>query len=256
MNPNLCRIALRPRDPAEVFDLVFRLVCERWRPMGILLLVTTLPWLVVATVGCVLTHGHWGLLALPIGAAPLIQAPFTMLTGRALFDDHVRVRDVLRETFGVLPGLLAAWFVWAVGVGLDVLTCGLALPLVEPGLAYMSETALLERVGMGRGLRRSVLLSTSQPGTAIVVALSWWLLSLWCAVVGESAGQAIVGAVLQLGQPFGSALDQQVTPYLIAGLLVAQPLHAIYRLLLYVDVRTRLEGWDLQVALRAAGLPR
>ena len=73
---------------------------------------------------------------------------------------------------------------------------------------------------------------------------------------GGDRGQLIVAQGLQLGQPFGSAMDLQVTPYLLFGMLAVQPLHALYRLLLYIDVRTRVEGWDLQVAFRGAAIER
>ena len=69
-------------------------------------------------------------------------------------------------------------------------------------------------------------------------------------------GHGIVEFLLQLGRPFGSLSNGEVTPYAVAGVLLAQPLIALYRLLLYVDVRTRLEGWDLQVSLRALGMER
>jgi len=93
-------------------------------------------------------------------------------------------------------------------------------------------------------------------GIAVMGAASRWGFIVWFGLVGEATGQAMVGFILQLGEPFGALMYGDVTPYLLLGLLVSQPVHAVYRLLLYVDVRTRLEGWDLQVGLRAAGLGR
>ena len=60
----------------------------------------------------------------------------------------------------------------------------------------------------------------------------------------------------QRGRPLPSALEGVATPWLTAGILASHPVWALWRLLLYVDVRTRVEGWDLQVGLRAAGLAR
>jgi hypothetical protein len=118
----------------------------------------------------------------------------------------------------------------------------------------VTEAALLERIGAGRGLRRSVRLAAHATMHAIAATLGWGALTAWGAIVGEAAGQSIVSFVLQLGTPFGTAMDGRATPWLLAGMLVVQPLYAVWRLLLYVDARTRAEGWDLQVALRAAGL--
>ena len=73
-------------------------------------------------------------------------------------------------------------------------------------------------------------------------------------MAAESLGQGIIGFVFQLGAPFGALSSGDATPYLLMGVLLANPVNAMYRLLLYVDARTRSEGWDLQVRLRALGL--
>lgn len=256
MNPNLARIALRPRGSLEAFDLGLALVRSSPRPFLRLAAITVLPaWLVCCALALA-ADGHPATLLLPLLLGPLLQAPFTVLTGRLLFAPEVPVRDVLRDTARRGPALLAAWgfelLCWAV----STTTCLLGAPILQAGTLFLTEAALLERVGPSRGLRRSLRLAQAQLPSAFVGALARYGLLLWCGAVAESTGQAVVGFVLMLGEPFGSAVGGQVTPYLLLGLLVAQPVHAIYRLLLYVDVRTQVEGWDLQVGLRAAGLAR
>jgi len=251
MNPNLCRVALRPRSPFEVFDLTLRFVRERARPLAWLALVTVVPAWLVAWLLAWLVPSPWVALVFAVVVGPLIHAPFTVLGGRLLFDDHGSAVQALRDTLkvwaGLLLTLLAELFTW-------VLSCtGLGLILL-PGLVYLPETALLERVDLGRGLHRSLRLASGQVGVAVMAALSRWILLAWGGFTGELAGQFLVGFVLQLGAPFGSLFDGVATPYVLLGLLATHPLFALYRLLLYVDVRTRMEGWDLQVGLRALGL--
>lgn len=257
MNPHLCRIVLRPRDPLEVFDLSVRFVRERWRPILRLTAVTVGPIWLLCAIASWWFEGHWGLLAVPFVLAAPLQAPFTVLSGRLLFADQVRVRSVLWEVLTRLPALIAAWIAGAVGwLFAAGVSCGILLPVTQAGLLYLTEAALLERVGPQRGLSRSMRLAAGHSGISFLGAMSWWFLVAWMGFVGELTGQFVVGSVLQMGQPFGAMLEGWVTPWLLGGLLLAQPAHAIYRLLLYVDVRTRVEGWDLQVALRAAGLAR
>lgn len=256
MNPHLCRVALRPRDPFEVLDLTWRLLRERSGPILRLSAVVLLPVWLVSLLACWLADGHWaiGLLAVPIARA--VQAPFTLLLGRMLFEDDVRVVRVVRDFVPLVPAALwtgvVALLVWTASAS----TCFAALPWARAAFAWMPETALLERVGANRSVRRAIRLAGGQPLAAFVASFGGDVMLVWFALAGEATGQAVVGFVLQLGAPFGALQTGQVTPWLVGGLLAAQPIHAAWRLLLYVDARTRLEGWDLQVGLRAAGLVR
>jgi len=255
VNPNHCRVALRPRGPLEVFDLGLRLVRGNLRDVLSLLALTVLPpWLLLSGWAWWVEGAPELVLVAALAACLPLPAPFAVLTGRLLFAERFPVRAVVVDLLHHIPQLLWVWvlqaFVWVLGLA----TCGAGWLLLHSTWLFVEETTLLERVDMGRSLRRSYMLAAAHPGAALSGTLGRLVLTAWCAVVGEAAGQALVGTVLQLGTPFGSVYDGVATPYLVLGMLVAQPLFAIYRLLLYVDVRTRVEGWDLQVRLRAAGL--
>lgn len=256
MNPHLSRIVLRVRGPLEVFDLAWRLIRETWRTQARMLAVTWLPVALLGVPLCWFAEGSAWTLLWPLLWAPILQAPFTVLTGRLLFDPQVRVGAVLRELLGRAKDLAGSQLVAAFGTSFGVLTCFYGLIPVQAALLYLPEATLLERVGVSRATRRSMRLAGGHVGIALLGAVSRWALTLWFGLVGESSGQALFTWVLQLGAPFGSLMTGEVTPFLLGGLLLAQPVHAVYRLLLYVDVRTRNEGWDLQVGLRAAGLAR
>lgn len=257
MNIHLCRVALRPRDPFEVFDLTFRVAREIWAPFGKAVFVLLAPAWLIGVFLLWLTDGHPAVMLWPLLLSPLLQAPFTVLGGRLMFAPGIRLRDVLYDVSQQTPTLLATWFVAALSwVFAGAFTCGVAIPFAQGVLLFLPETALLERVDTMRCVRRSQRLAGGHLGTALVGAFSWWILTLWFAILGEAAWQAIFDTVLQLGQPFGSVTDGVATPGLLFGALFAQPVHALYRLLLYLDVRTRMEGWDLQVSLRAAGMPK
>ena len=256
MNPHLCRIVLRPRNPFEVFDLTWRFLRERGRPVLRMAAITVLPAWVVLGLAAWLSGGHWAVGVATLLVAPLVRSPFTLLAGRLLFADEVRLRDVLWGLLRRLPALLLTAGVILGGWALASLTCFALTPLTRGVHLWLPETALLERVPARRGTRRAARLAGGQVGTAAVGVIAEVALTVWGGLAGEAIGQALVGFVLQLGQPFGSLLSIQVTPYVVGGVLLVQPIYAIYRLLLYVDARTRQEGWDLQVGLRAAGLAR
>ena len=252
MNVHQCRVALRPRSALEVFDLTLSLLRAHPDAFARMWALTTLPAVAVAgglTVG--LDQGFVILLIAPFFHS-LLQGPFTLLAGRLLFADGVRVREVVRELLRYPGRSLAAWFYTAgallLGVGCSVVGALLTVPAV----IYAGEAALLE--GGGRTMSRAMRLASSNPANAAAAMGAWGGLTVWGMLVGEGLGQALVGFVLQLGTPLGSLVEGDVTLFMVAGSLVVQPLVALYKLLLYVDARTRVEGWDLQVGLRAARL--
>jgi len=165
------------------------------------------------------------------------------------------VRSALKLVVRRIPSLISGWIVVVALLAISMVTFGILSPLLL-GVVFITEAGVLEAVPFGRMLRRSQVLSSGHLGIAIAGALAQLFLLLWFAALFELGGQMIVAWVLQLGAPFGRLQDGQLTPWLVAGILSAQVLFAAYRLFLYVDVRTRVEGWDLQVALRAAALTR
>lgn len=235
-----------------MFDLSLSLLRAHPEPFLKLWALTVVPAIGVAGV---LTLGFGqGLLVLVLATFlhPLIHAPFTLLAGRLLFADGVRVRDVLREMVGHLGRPMAAWLypsgALVLGGGCSVV----GALLTVPATVFAGEAALLE--GGGRTLGRAMRLASSNPGNAVAAMGAWACLTVWGMLVGEGLGQAVVGFVMQLGTPLGALVQGEVTVFMVVGSLAVQPLVALYKLLLYVDVRTRVEGWDLQVGLRAARL--
>jgi hypothetical protein len=253
VNPHLCRIVLRPRGPLEVFDLALALLRTHPGPFLALIGWAVVPATLLLSLLCWTTDGSLLLAFAPCLLAPVIHAPATVLAGRILFSEDATLKEALSELGGRLVPLALAWGQIAVTTLGVLLTCGLLI-LLSPAVAWVTETALLERIGAARGLRRSVRLASHAAMHALAAAVGWVAITIWGGIVGEASGQGIVSFVLQLGTPFGALTEGQATPWLLAGMLVVQPIYAVWRLLLYIDARTRAEGWDLQVGLRAAGL--
>ena len=57
----------------------------------------------------------------------------------------------------------------------------------------------------------------------------------------------MVGFVLQLGHPTGELFEHGGSGFAVLGALLAVPLAAAMRFLGYIDLRTRKEGWDIQL---------
>jgi len=256
VNPYLCKLELRTRNPLEIFDLsllFFQAHASSFLRLSIGLILPI--WLLLSVI-CWLSSGAWWILLLLIPLFPWLQAPITLLGGHLLFHDSGRASTAVRTMLAQSPRVLQASIVEGAALFLGLAFCGYGVLPAAMATLFLPEAILLEQVPLGRAIQRANRFAVSHVVISIAGVVARFWLTLWCAAVAEAGGHLLLETTLQLGRPFGSVLTGQVTPFVVFGILAAQPLHALYRLLLYVDVRTRDEGWDLKVALRAVSLAR
>lgn len=251
MNPYAVRVVLRPRSVNEVLDLAAVLLREH-APALLRLSILVLVPVQLALEGLSLVGEEpWLGMAAGWMLLPFVQLPFLLFGARALFEPNVGLRLVLHDLWDRRWELLGLTALTAVAVALA--TCSaLMFSFVLLPLIYLPQTVLLERRGVAAGAGRAMSLLGAQFVSTVIGAAVVTVATLWGAVVGEGAGQAMVGFVLQLGEPFGALWYGDRTPYLLSGTLLIQPLLALFQLLLYLNARTVTEGWDVHLAVRAA----
>ncbi len=252
MNPHACRVALRPRGSFETFDLAIALVRDNPRVwIQCTALFVGVPC-ALAAIAAIATEGSlWVLVATTLISFAL-PLPFTALAARQLFDPNVQLSDVVRD----LAERPVLWSFIAVGDFILFLFIPIFLLWVpQIGVSFLPECLWLERAPL-RALPRAATLASAAPLPAITsLFAARLLLPIWLVAAVDMSGVAIWQTVLQAGQPPQLA-EGSLAPWTAGIPLLAAAVAGAWRLLLYVDARTRSEGWDLQVSLRALALSR
>lgn len=258
MNLLAARVALRERKLADVLDLALPLCMSNRGPLGVIAL-----WVLGPTAGLaawlrIARHWQWpALWCVVLEASFLAEGAFTAALGELLFREasEVRPRAVLRGWLGRLGAYLRV----VVGRQL-LLAISLVLVIVPfvqgPQTLFVGEALLLERGTPATAWARSRGLARNRGP----FCLGLWLATLAMPVLGAFAadqiGNAVIGFALQLGRPTGDLLAQGGSGFAVAGALLAAPIAAAARFLGYVDLRTRKEGWDIQLRFVALSTGR
>ena len=137
--------------------------------------------------------------------------------------------DLLRQALWVGP--LCAVF------GVIIMPLGFYLPeirIVEQSPLPVTRLRELSRLGISR-----------------LMAARFWcaVLYLFGVSATEGMGQLVIGELLQLGAPWGRLQNGEITPYVLAGVLLCGPVWAMIRFAFYLDLRTRTESLDVFFAL-------
>jgi len=256
MNLQEARIVLRPRAPAEVWDLAL-LWCVRVGGRTILRFMVRRLWpvaVVLYLLHAVLElHPAWVWL-LAVTIAPVLQGPFTILAGTQMFAPDASPNETLARFRGHLGAFIGALLL----LGLAALFGSLlvvGLPIVMVAYAFVPEAVLLEQMKPLAALARAHRIAGAMVGRLIGFTALRLLFTLYFVFAAESLGQFLFVFTLQFGSVCGSLIEDKVSLFALLGFFASIPLTATARFLEYVDARTRLDGWDLQVRFMALMTP-
>jgi hypothetical protein len=243
------RVVFRDRSIVDVLDLALRFVVLHWRAYAKIALLALAPSL-AATLA--IAHS-WGWLFAWLAAfvlGLLVEAPITTLASRLVFDDHVNVKGVAFASLRALPRICAMRILWLLAIAASAAIFLFPALAVWPNLLFASEVLLLERASVARSLARSYRISVSSFETAIAGALLLALFTMCAVLFTEVGGRMVIEDLLQFRAP-SSAFEQGGSVLSAVGWFCAIPYITTARFFLYLNVRTRAEGWDIQARFAA-----
>lgn len=244
------RVALRERALLDVLDLSVRFSASHARAYAKLSLVVLLPAF-AASWGA----GSLGGAALAWTAAYVIGAfagaPFVALASRLVFADRVGTGEALKVALRSMPGLVAARALQGIALGASAL--GLGLPWIWLGtiLLFVVEALVLEQASVGQAISRAQRIANANFGPAFMMLLVAVAAPLGAALIADVAGRDVLQTIFEVRPP-ASLLREGWSALALLGWWAAMPLVCTARFFVYLDTRTRTEGWDIQT--RFAGI--
>ncbi len=242
-------IQIRERSFLDLLDLSLYVIRSRPIILGSTALIGIAPW-------AVLNHWllsdpefpKWRWLVMLILEVPWATAPLTLVLGDLMFSVPLRPVQMLRTFFARLPALILSQFI----VRSLLLMTVLCYPFMPSQYAYLDEVVLLERVPASRQFKRSRTLSRGFEGDFFLrwlcqVALgTTFALCFWMSAT--TLGSTLIGNEVTWQNPgmgdFSGVLFQ-------TGVWIAVAFFGVYRFFSYIDLRIKLEGWELVLRLKA-----
>lgn len=249
MNVLTARVALRDRPLVDVLDLSARFLVSHARPYAATFAVVVVPWFAV-TWGIGEAVGWAWAWAAAAFASLFATAPFTALASRLVFEEHVRARDALRAAVRATPRLLLAR---AVQLLLFGAAFGfLVLPAAWVGAMFLvlPEVVVLEQTPVFTSIGRAQRITSGQLGDALAAVLLFVLMAGAAPILGDVVGRSVLEDLLEVNAP-ASLFSTGGGPLALAGFWVFVPLWTTFRFFLYINLRTRIEGWDVQTRFAA-----
>jgi hypothetical protein len=238
------RVELRERPLLDVLDLSVRFCVEHARHYARLSLVVLLPsfaasWLAARFLG------WWVGWVVAVVLTSLASAPFVALASRLVFADSVKVREALGLALRGTPRLLLLRLLQWVAMAASVLMVGAPWLWVGTVTLFTVEVLVLEQAQLDAALGRAMRIANAHFGPVLLAMLLLGLAPLATAVLADLAGREALQSILEVKPP-PSMFHAGVSWLALAGWWAIVPLAATAHFFVYLDVRTRTEGWDIQ----------
>jgi len=255
VNPTALQVEIRARPPGETVALAARMVQHRPGPFIGAWLFYTLGTLALGhlILGVWEWHWAWALVFVPL-LAPVFSLPMVTTAGHLVFSPKVSFGTValatLRRGGSFLLLFLANRLLTLVGL----------VALIVPGLYlwrsswFFAPIVALEGSGMGPSFRRGRRFAIGFHGHVIGHAFNVALLLIYLSVAFASLAHFLAVDVFGQTFPFLAELPGRdlYYPYVgLVGFALAVPFATLVWFFVYLDVRIRKEGWDLEIAFRA-----
>ena len=247
------RVVLRERRLLDVLDLTLRFLVLHAAPYAALTAIVLVPCGVLSLV--IAVHSGWALgWMVAILLAAVAEIPFTVLGSRLVFTDETPLDEVLGASLRKLPRVLFVRILQALAT-----LAGLTVMLL-PGVwivvstIFVAEIVILEEATTGASFARAQRMLLGRFGDALMVSLLITSLHVGAVWLGDRALSSILTDLFQITPP--PALGTKGGGVLgLCAFWLFVPYATTARLFAYLDLRTRTEGWDVQVrfaALRGA----
>jgi hypothetical protein len=233
-------VALRQRNPWEAIDLGFAMVREWWQDAYAAWLAVFVP---AAVAACLLLPPIWAFL-LVWWLNPAIERVVLHVVASAVFGSRPRLRDTLRSFFSYARN-------------------GLIRSLLPPFRFSPTRSFDLPVRQLENARGRIARLRSKQLHRRVINQASW--LTIVCMLFEAVVFFSLVGlydlllpaASQDSFNPFevfqatpSHAREYVVTALFLTAMAVIEPLYVASGFALYLNRRTALEGWDLEVQLR------
>jgi hypothetical protein len=218
----------------------------------VLALVVLVPAYVVSGAFMQVAGPAWGW-ALAVLIAITANVPFTTLASRLMFAENLSLPAILVSSLRALPVYVATDIAHLLILGLSLLFGGIGLIWTGPATFFLPEAVLLEREGFWHALRRAAALSSAEFAQALLGAVLLGLATLVAPAVSDIAGRALIEALFDVAPP-EPLWDSGGGWLSLAGFWLLVPVVTTIRFFIYINVRTRIEAWDVQTRFTAIGV--
>lgn len=256
------RVVLRPRSFLETADLASALIQRHFR-----VFVRLLPWVLVPSLVAWAAHAFGGLgadfaMVGGLACSSVTGGVYTVLCGDLMLHESVDLRDVqrrfLRRIAPFAAKRIVSWILLFLLPALALLASAPAAATVVAvtvgagfaWIAFLPEASLLEEAGLATIFTRSHALLRSTPGRSLAWAVGL-LVVLNVGILGAELAYHQFRSLVGLAADPHTVFSDQLSFAPFVGAALAAPYVAALRFLLYIDCRTRREGWDLQVQMNA-----